>query len=93
MSFAYRLPDGSADHPDPDGNHTATVNVLHSAEQAKRFPGCASCKLVAQLDIHNQHVVMSYEDWDGEDFGRTEKTVTFTPGCAVCERNKAKERR
>ena len=88
MNYAYRLPDGSDDNPDENGNHTATVNVVHSARQHERFPGCASCRLVAELDIHGQHVVMSFKDWDGEDFRRTEKTVTFTPGCAVCERGK-----
>jgi Zn finger protein HypA/HybF involved in hydrogenase expression len=46
--ITYRLPDGSADQPDENGQHTATVNVLHSAEQYARFPGCPDCKSIAQ---------------------------------------------
>jgi hypothetical protein len=46
-TYAYRLPDGSKDTPDAQGCHTVTVNVLHSAEQYKRFPGCEECRCIA----------------------------------------------
>jgi hypothetical protein len=46
----YRLPDGSGDQPDETGGHTATVNVMHSAAQYQRFPGCPECRGIAQFE-------------------------------------------
>jgi hypothetical protein len=48
MSYLYRLPDGSNDAPDVNGRHTATRNVMHSAELAARFPGCEDCGRIAR---------------------------------------------
>lgn len=86
--YTYRLPDGSADTPDENGMHTATVNVLHSAEQYKRFTGCGQCKLSMEMDIHYQHVTTHFGGWDAETetFAEHSTTTEFTPGCVVCER-------
>lgn len=46
------LPDGSDDTPDATGNHTATRNVLHSAEQAARFPGCSHCAYILREETN-----------------------------------------
>ena len=57
----YRLPDGSDDTPDANGRHTKTVNVLHSAEQAQRFPGCDQCRsIAAHEDPGYQAAVAAY---------------------------------
>ena len=90
-TFTYTLPDGRNDAPDENGCHTATVNVMHSAEQLNRFPGCEDCKSCADHDIHAQHVVGIYGGWDpvSETFASSEIRVTFTPGCPVCERGKS----
>jgi hypothetical protein len=53
MSYLYLLPDGSDDMPDADGRHTRTVNVLHSAAQFARFPGCADCRHASWFDAHS----------------------------------------
>jgi hypothetical protein len=44
----YRVPDGSDDQPDEHGRHTKTVNVLHSALELARFPGCEQCRSIAE---------------------------------------------
>jgi hypothetical protein len=45
--YIRRLPDGNDDAPDEHGRHTRTVNVMHSADQYKRFNGCDQCKSMA----------------------------------------------
>jgi hypothetical protein len=89
-AMLYRLPDGSADTPDATGNHTATVNVLHSAANAERFPGCPRCASCTEYDAHLQHTSSRFRqsDWDPvrEDFTCGTHVTVFTPGCAWCER-------
>ena len=72
-TYTYRLPDGRDDTPDENGQHTATVNVMHSAEQLARFPGCKSCRSIAEhgRDSHNAGMHGHYGDWDAatETFG------------------------
>jgi hypothetical protein len=46
-SYAYRLP-RAADKPTADGRHSATVNVMHCAENFARFPGCGDCQRMAE---------------------------------------------
>lgn len=48
----YVLPTGADDTPDANGNHTATRNVLHSADQATRFPGCPSCAYILREETN-----------------------------------------
>jgi hypothetical protein len=48
-TYTYTLPDGSCDKPDAGGRHTATRNVMHSAESYARFPGCEQCKHCADM--------------------------------------------
>jgi hypothetical protein len=48
--YLYTLPDGSDDTPDAEGRHTATVNVMHSAAQFARFPGCEQCASIARRE-------------------------------------------
>jgi hypothetical protein len=56
----YRLPDGSDDTPDENGQHTKTINVLHSAKEAKRFWGCQGCAGCAESDRIGALVVSHY---------------------------------
>jgi hypothetical protein len=92
-TYIYTLPDGSDDTPDEHGNHTATVNVWHSAAQAERFPGCESCRSLAQTSCpvcFNIPAMSAYGGWD-------EATETFAtavnhgdrggcgnPSCELC---------
>ena len=89
MSLIYTLPDGSNDAPDEHGRHAATVNVVHSAKQYQRFPGCEQCRLITEMDAHAQHTVTSFGGWDGKDFTSEHEVATYTPGCAICERGQS----
>lgn len=90
MKYAYRLPDGSRDTPDEHGNHTSTVNVLHSAEQARRFPGCEHCRALADSSCpvcFNVPSTSSFGGWDeaAQTFSRS--TYHSPRGCGdqACE--------
>ena len=93
-TYTYRVPDGSSDTPDQHGGHTATVNVMHSARSYARFPGCTSCRSIAETSCpvcFNIPATSAYGDWD-------ERTQTFgsavhhgsrgcgDPACALCAR-------
>lgn len=91
-TYMYRLPDGSDDTPDEHGNHTKTVNVVHSAEQYARFPGCASCRRMVQSVCpvcFNIPATSEFHGWDErtETFARS---VHHSPSgcgnssCALC---------
>lgn len=88
MTMLYTLPDGSADVPDANGNHTATVNVCHSAANAAHFPACEQCASCVEYDAHLQHTSMQFHGWDPvrEKFASAEHITIFTAGCAYCER-------
>jgi len=92
MTYTYRLPDGSDDAPDEHGRHTKTVNVLHSAQQYQRFPGCEDCRSLAESSCpvcFNVPGTSCFGGWD-------ERTETFAtavhhsprgcgdPACALC---------
>lgn len=67
-AYVYRLPDGSDDTPDNRGRHTKTLNVAHSAAQAKRFPGCEICTSIAESDailkeVTSHHPIDGSEPW------------------------------
>jgi len=51
-TYLYRLPDGSDDTPTPDGRHTKTAGVLHSAAQYARFPGCEECRGIHEYETN-----------------------------------------
>jgi hypothetical protein len=70
-TYSYKLPDGSTDAPDAQGNHTSQVNVLHSAELAARFPGCGQCARIVLLDAHSAVHASIYSGWDGTDFAES----------------------
>ena len=61
--YLYRVPDGSDDTPDENGQHTATVNV-HSAELAARFTGCKSCQTMVRLQAESDAHVVHGEWWN-----------------------------
>lgn len=84
QAFAYQLPDGSDDEPDEHGRHTKTVNVLHSAAEYARFPGCAECR---HISWHQQHIdlgglVTVYDPATG-DF-TSHETEHDPSACAWC---------
>lgn len=90
MSYMYTLPDGSGDTPDASGSHTATVNVMHSAESFSRFPGCEQCRSIAETSCpvcFNIPATSSFSGWNA----RTETFRTAVHhgpcGCgeAACE--------
>jgi hypothetical protein len=79
-----------ADKPDAEGRHTATVNVMHSAANFKRFSGCEQCRHCAETSCpacYNVPGTSVFGGWDD----RTETFATavhHSPrGCgdASCE--------
>lgn len=88
--YAYRLPDGSDDSPDLAGQHTKTVNVMHSAEQASRFPGCEHCRALAAsccLVCFNIPATSAFSGWDEsrQDFAVAIHHGPRGCGNAACE--------
>jgi hypothetical protein len=67
-TYLYRLPDGSNDMPDENGRHTATKNVMHSAEQSRRFTGCEQCQRIVRLDIEACLDISFFSGWNGTNF-------------------------
>jgi hypothetical protein len=92
-THTYRLPSGQGDHPDAEGRHTAAGNVMHSAENHKRFPGCEECKHCADTSCPVCYHVPGTSVFSGWD----EVTETFAatvhhgprgcgdPACQLCE--------
>ncbi len=72
-TYLYTLPSGSGDKPDAEGRHTATVNVVHSAESYKRFPGCGRCRHIAETSCPVCYQVPATSSFSGFD----EVTETF----------------
>lgn len=91
-TLLYRLPDGSDDIPDEHGNHTKTVNVLHSADQAARFPGCPACRSIAESSCpvcFHIPATSSYGGWDeaSQDFTTSvhhSPSGCGNPDCELC---------
>jgi hypothetical protein len=54
--YLYTLPDGSTDTPDDQGRHTATANVMHSAAEFARFPGCEQCASMARMQAETDDI-------------------------------------
>jgi hypothetical protein len=63
-TYAYKVPTGKDDSPDANGNHTSTVNVLHSAERAADFPGCTRLARMSCPRCHNIPAMSVYGGWD-----------------------------
>jgi hypothetical protein len=97
----YRRPDGSDDWPDIHGRHTKTANVLHSALQLARFPGCDTCRIIAEGEArsHNAGNHTHYDPRTGQPVTHdvADCPLGFTPSgwrdgrchCDVCQTRRA----
>ena len=63
-TYTYRLPDGSVDTPDANGQHTKTANVVHSAEEYERFTGCESCQRIALQQAESDDIAAAGFWWN-----------------------------